>query len=275
MKMKSSKNSKKQNFTLVEMVVSLGVFSILMLIMFQLFTSAQKAWLNSSNRSSVYQDARMALELISRDIQCIYYEQGKVPFYHHPASGAANDTEALFFVSATSIGPSYTISSKLCEIAYKFYNADVGVAKNGWLVRSVTGDAEGSNTKWNFYNTWNDPTPAIRTTPYNDASNAAYAFTQDSASSDAYNTIIPHVVNLTFKCFNKNGVEIDPTTDEVKRGTFPYSINIELSLLDPDSWKKWKALGGAGGGANADRIRDENLRTLSKTVSIGERGQTY
>ena len=66
--------------------------------------------------------------------------------------------------------------------------------------------------------------------------------------------------------------------------TFPYSVRIELSLMDQQSWLKWKAMGGkqfvdggtlgqTGSTALANDFRKNNERTFVKTVILGERGQ--
>jgi hypothetical protein len=264
----------RKKFTLIELIAAMGVFSIIMLIMISLFSSTQKIWNLTRQKSTMYENARIALDIMARDIQCIYYEYGKVPFYHHPGSGAAdNDTEALYFVSATNSLPSYDCNTRLCEIAYKFYNDEnltIGpaFAKEGWLVRSVTGDGKATiNPRWNYYGTPAENFPNGKVYAPSDPN---YAFTKDASSSDAFNTVIPYVVSLKFTGFTKNGTMIDindptPTKADTNRKMIPYSIMIELTLLDSESWLKWKAAGGS----------PTNQRVFSRTVLIGERGQKY
>jgi type II secretory pathway pseudopilin PulG len=273
------------SFTLIELMAAMGVFAIIMLIVMSIFTSANKAWKNCRDRSEVYENARVAMDLISRDIQCIYYEYEKIPFYHYPGSSTANDNEALFFVSATSIGPSATYSSKICEIAYSFYNQDdlTASCKAGWLVRSAT--ADNNPAKWNYYNK-----PAVQLaseTPYAgkvfDMTDATYAFTQNSNSREAYAPVIPNVVDLSFICLKKDGNLIDKTTNPKM---FPYSVIANLTLLDSNSWAKWKAIAptvtitdpdaqGTGESTAAWELRKNNQRKFSKTVIIGEKDQQY
>lgn len=297
----------KINFTLIEIIAAMAVFLIIMLILISFFVSAQSIWNLTRQKNSMYENARVALDLIGRDLQCLYYEQEKIPFFHHPGSSAIdNDTEALYFVSATNCLPCYDNNAKLCEIAYKFYNLDVPatpstnppIANAGWLVRSVTGDQQGINTSWNFYS---KPTEKVLTeTPplgkiYHDT-DATYAFTKESYSAtgtkysrDVFNTVIPYVVDLSFICYKKDGTVIgtgtppslatqnfhplqntSPTTQAEKQ-MIPYSIMIQLTLLDRESWLKWKSAGSS----LANPILLNNARSFSRTVLIGERGQKY
>ncbi|MFZ2655982.1 MAG: prepilin-type N-terminal cleavage/methylation domain-containing protein [Victivallales bacterium] len=261
-----SKSRSNKPFTLIELIAAMGVFAIIMVIVMSVFTAANRAWANCRDRGEVYENARVAMDLISRDIQCIYYEYRKVPFYHSTTSGP-NANEALFFTSATSIRPG-AATSKICEVAYSFYNVDTSGCKAGHLIRSVT--ADNTPAKWNYYNT-----PALSKVFAN--SDATYAFTQDSTSKEAYNPVIPNVVSLSFNCLKRDGTLIVPAaTPEM----FPYSIVVNLTLLDSGSWAKWIAKSGdtsnpAGDPPAAKTFREENQRKFSKTIIIGERNQQY
>jgi prepilin-type N-terminal cleavage/methylation domain-containing protein len=276
----------KKGFTLIELMAAMGVFSIIMLILISFFISAQNIWNLTRQKNTMYENARIALDLIARDIQCIYYEQEKIPFYHHPGSAADNDTEALYFISTTNCLPNYDCNTRLCEIAYKFYNIDDPPApakptnaRAGALVRSVTGDAQSTtNTAWNYYGKPSESV-GVENPPLGKiyhATDDTYAFTRESYSAgvkcsrDVFNTVIPYVVNLSYVCFKKDGTVIDTVSDANKK-MIPYSIMIELTLLDRESWLKWKAVGSSP----TDQLLLNNRRVFSRTVLIGERGQKY
>lgn len=290
----------KKHFTLIELISAMGVFAIIMLIMLSLFSSAQKAWSNCINRGQIYENARIAMDLISRDLQCAYYEKDKIPFWHKgytSYSGGSPDAaiynqEMLAFTSITSVLPNDYCKSKICEVKYQLYNYDGinGDAKcEGWLLRSATGDGPYTgttpNSKWNYY---------ISATPWPsgagqivNSTGSSCVFSADNTSSESYQKVIPYVTSLTFSCF-KRGETAAFAPDYIGNGsspykmTFPYSVRIELSLMDQQSWLKWKAMGGRqyiGGGvvvqgtAVANDFRRSNERTFVKTVILGERGQ--
>ncbi|MBO4304649.1 MAG: hypothetical protein J6A21_08700 [Lentisphaeria bacterium] len=63
-------------FTLVEVIVSMAVFSLLMLGLMQFFSSAQNLWSSTGNRVATFGDARTAMNLMATDLMCTYYEEG-------------------------------------------------------------------------------------------------------------------------------------------------------------------------------------------------------
>lgn len=285
-------------FTLIELMAAMGVFAIIMVIVLTFFVSAQNAMSITTQRTMTYENARIALDLIARDLQCAFYENGKIPFWfkgytNYALANAVYDQEALCFISATSLPPNDNCSSKLCEVKYQLYNFDDTIlapnngnpALEGWLLRSVTGNTDDansltSNPKWNFYNKFtvgiNDPNKAFTA----DGSSSG-----DPLSGD-FRKVIPYVTKLEFKCYKKDGSFLDPGNDgkgdtvgNVMTG-FPYEVKIDLTLMDGTTWSKWKAQGGrryVTGGAlftdPADDYRQKNERTFSKTVLLGERGQ--
>ena len=281
--MKIRITDKRNCFTLIEMIVALGVFSLLAVIMLSFLSSAQRIWSTSANRSSVFENARLALGLIARDIQCSYYDQGSTPFYHYvPASASLdnNDRETLYFVSSTSCPPSYACNSKLCEIAYTFYAQDdtANACKLGWLVRSVTGDGQGTNSKWNFAGKAAEDKVYSNSNP----GDSSFAFTKGSSSKDSYEYVIPYVTSLSFTCYNKKGEDIQTLTPpgENLNKMFPYSVRVDLTLMDRESWLKWRALDSAtptdlADTGNAEAFRKNNERRFTRTILIGERGQRY
>ncbi|HBC88041.1 MAG TPA: hypothetical protein DCZ94_13915 [Lentisphaeria bacterium] len=255
-------------FTLIELIASMGVFAVLMLILMTFFDSAQRTWTESYNRSLAYENARIAFDLIERDLQCIYYQQENVPFWHKAATAAAwtaYRNQMLAFVSQTPVPPNSYCESKLCEIKYQLYYAsDHNDANDGWLLRSATGDksdANIDNSKWNFNQNF--------TVGLSDALNA---FTGNTDSSDDFDKIIPYVTDLSFTCYKLNGSEITPDSSGTATTEFPYSIRVDITLMDRNSFAKWQNL-DRGGTANAAQFKNDRSRKFSKTFLIGERGQ--
>ena len=67
------KIKKQNNFTLMELLVSMGVFCVLLVIMLQFFSSSQKLWVSSEAKRNIYRDGNVAMELICtmlQNIQC-------------------------------------------------------------------------------------------------------------------------------------------------------------------------------------------------------------
>jgi len=229
---------KKSYFTLIELIVALAVFSIIILMIGSFYSSTIDATAETNKKTMMFENARIAMDLMTRDIQSIYYEENKVPFWH------TNTTpEILAFVSAAGSRPSRA-SSSYCEVKYKYDNND------NWLKRSIVGD---NDSRCNYYENL-----TVGTT------GSGNAFTVNSTSSGNWEKVIPYVTELTFKCYEENGSQIAPTTSTIT--AFPFSIEIHLSVMDKNSWQKWISLS-----KNAE-FRKNHERKFTKTIFIGNRG---
>ena len=291
-------------FTLIELVLAMAIFAVLLVIIARFYNSAYKATSRMNEQSNTFENAKIALDLITRDIQCIFYENSQTPFWHWrppdpinpPAGWGQYRNELLAFVSATNMLPNNSCTSKLCEVKYqKYYATSHSDSNSGWLRRSATGNklSDGTdNLKWNYYNNLvigytTATTTVIDEVTLEELEVPVAAFTANSASSDSYQKVIPYVVDLSFTCFgfDENGNEITITPDQTistaaDSGTmtgFPFSIEISLTLMDKSSWQKWIAVGGnANPKDDADSVetfRKSRERTFTKTVLIGNRGQ--
>jgi prepilin-type N-terminal cleavage/methylation domain-containing protein len=253
---------KKTYFTLIELIVVMGVFAILLLVASTIFTLAQKAWTQSSGTIMIFENAQIAMELMTRDLQSVYYKKNKVPFWYKCADENNNQfsNESLNFVSKQK-EPPIGATNKYCEIKYQLYNSDDLLnAESGWIRRSVTGN--NSSTKWNF---WKNLTAGL--------TGSSNAFTADNDSSVEYQNLIPHVTDLAFTCYDKDGNTLSGTLDTVVE--LPFSIEINLSLMDRYAWQKWVAIDSNRSIESPDAIafRKKHERTFTKTVYIGDRGQ--
>jgi type II secretory pathway pseudopilin PulG len=256
----------KKLFTLLEMVVTLAVFLILIAIVLTFYDSVFKATASSRNNTGVFSNARVALDVITRDIQCIYYKNGIIPFWYVDKQYTIDNSwedqyqnDLMAFISATplpqnSLGEE--MSSNLCEVKYQLYNdIDPSEPFAGWIRRSVTGDYE--TDSWNFQYNFN-----VGETNENNA------FTANDDSSAPYENLISNVTDLRFECYKKDGISFTTTATE-----FPYSIRVILSLVDDLSWQKYENLIISGNQAEAEAVLFEHERTFTKTIFVGEHGQ--
>ena len=256
----------KSCFTIVELIVSMGIFAILLLVASIIFGTAQKGWTQSTGRMMTFENARLAMNLMTNDLQSILYGGDRtIPFWHKPQSGTnVFSNELLNFVAR--VYPSPLASNNLCEVKYQlFHNNNLTRADSGWIIKSVT-HANASRNRWNFYD---NPTVGLTT-----SNPAVLAFTADNTSSLWGQPLIPFVTDLKFTCYDEEGNVIVGVIDEPT--PLPFSIEIELSLLDRDAWQKWVELDsnhGDGESADAQAFRKKNERTFRKTVLIGNRGQ--
>ncbi len=277
-----SRQASRQAFTLVELVVAMAIFSLMMMVLINIFTSSQRVWSTAAARTEMFENARIALDIIALDLQTAHYDNGKVPFWHKPMTDPTNGAESyisvgpgeppysryanemLAFVAATP-SPQSTNTSNLNEIKYQLAYAETNEYNAGWLMRSTTGDSSGNLGWFRREDGWNDAMMTVAgwagaAMPNQWPNNSSmwpvvgganneweYVFTQGEGSSDPYRRLIPHVTNLEFVCLDKEYNLISDKSTIIYRDKstpFPYMVMVKLSLMDAVAWEKWLAIGG-------------------------------
>lgn len=284
-------------FSLIELITAMVVFTLIMAVMMGLFRSAQQSWTRSNERTTIFENANLAMDLISRDLQCAVYDAGDAgaqpvfPFWHvQPVTPTLNTREMLAFVSLTPTMPNDECTSRLCEIKYKLYYTTDNTGPNlGWLMRSVTGNRGAGgveNDKYTFQSNFE-----VETTENgddDDLDGKTYAaFTIDYTASADFRKVIPYVTHLSFVCFDKNQAIIDPDTTGTADTEFPAMIKVTLSLLAKNAWIQWIERGGKPQkiywSHNADKLHDDDPasafrkkheRTFTKLIFLLDRDQS-
>ncbi len=171
--MRQKTTFKRLRFTLVELIMAMAVFSVLSLVMMRFYSSAQQIWSKSSQRSEIYGDAHIALDLMARELQAAMYEnddtpQGIYPFWfqkikniskpaiapetaadedrYYPTScGSQIELTQLNFIAATDLKPQGA-NSNVCEIRYTFVPAGMYVSPAGVLTPTPSTTVNGVTT---------------------------------------------------------------------------------------------------------------------------------
>jgi len=98
----STKSNKNSGFTLIEMLLYIGIFSILIIVLFQLLTSIFDVQLESQSTASVAEDGRFLLNRFAYDI-------GKANSISFPDSVGSQSSTLGFIVGSTTY--TYTLSN--------------------------------------------------------------------------------------------------------------------------------------------------------------------
>jgi type II secretory pathway component PulJ len=221
---------RKNSFTLVEMLASMAILVILMGFLFQFLSSAQRAWSLIETNTRIYENARVALDLITRDLQCAVAsdtEDEEIPFYYD----ATNHLPT--FVSATPVPYDETANSKLCEV---YYSTSVGTLK-----RLCIGEQDSG---WNFY-----------------GNVSGWQTNASTTSNDR--EIIDGVKELKITCYTYNTSTL--LLEEIPSGSFarlPDSAVISLTLVDP-------TIPADITGTVLENIEKKTKRTFTKIITFG------
>lgn len=133
-------------FTIIELVVALSVFSVIMLAVLTFFNTASDAWTRSTQRSMIYENARVAMDMITRDLQSFMYDDFR-PFWHYAPSDYTNPPTSwnehryggIAFISRTPLPPNDNCMGEMCKVKYELAYDGEDEPYRGWLRRSVEG----------------------------------------------------------------------------------------------------------------------------------------
>lgn len=90
------RNIKKSFFTLLEVLVSMGVFTLLMLALMQFFSAAQGVWEKTGNRAELFDSAKTAMEMLANDLACAYYEPDHDASYQFFSISSTDTSQVVF-----------------------------------------------------------------------------------------------------------------------------------------------------------------------------------
>jgi type II secretory pathway pseudopilin PulG len=109
-------------FTLLELLVAMTVLSLLMVMLFQVFNSATKAWAQAERKVDAFREARAALNVIAADLQSSVLTPNMQMTVSLPkASYLPSDARgsSLFFVTGASLrAQESTDLNSLCIAGY-------------------------------------------------------------------------------------------------------------------------------------------------------------
>lgn len=156
-----------RSFTMIEMMVALSVLAIIIFLSGNFVIKCQKLWQTHRINSTVHQNGKLLLDVITRDIRAMVTSDNP-----NATIAYANDSigdHDLVFVSSSGLGVRPTDFSTLTEIGYE-------VTTDSELIRYMTTSDTPStspSSDWDFYsaapssydNTWRDSTilaPGVR-----------------------------------------------------------------------------------------------------------------
>lgn len=279
---------RRKNFTLVELLVAMLVFSIMLVMMMRLFTGAQRVWTASNEKNQVFTNARVAMDMLSTMVQSIYYSSnGGGKFYFRIVQNVAPKTDRIYFVSKTD----YNLPGKdkirflSFQVPNQFDSHYTGESKYkdyyNQLVMTVVCDAA---TSIDFYNT-GDTVYALWFPEYIKSNGEPETFENKSKSlydlldtkiiSDktgadyCRSVLLSNVVGFRIRTPDEKEGEERTTASQVD--AVPNYIEIRLQLLSSSKFKVWDELVDAGKTTEAETFRKNNQYEFSRRVYIGDR----
>ena len=267
-------------FTLLELIVAMGIFSILMLMLMQFFSGAQKIWTAAEKRNAIYADARVAMDLTASMLQTTFYRTEAIPFYIKKDDPPGNGQfDSIYFVSKTGMKLYSHATSDLFMVGFFVDNTNSTPTNGKKLTLNIRMIGDDKTDSYKFFNSY-DPAKLYDVLSPKKISNISNDDTDLSLPRG--DEIINYVTGLTFVPYEKKGsgtgvAVAKDYSDSSAYQCVPYAIQIKLTMIDKASYEKWKLLGGKEEEIPnetkdaAKRIRLENQRSFTRMVYLGDR----
>ena len=282
---KQAINTAKRRFTLVELLVSMGVLLIILGFILQFFVGSQRLWQSMEQRNSLYADARVAMDVMTTMLQNSFYSEGGIPFrinrskeYRHKIYFATQSMQNL---------PGGRLKYVSFQLGDESKSPSTG--QDDELKIAVFCSEESDFTKY---------FPPYGLEPVTDF-NAALSgvvdkldgqlknTTEDPDRSESYGSVL--VRNVTSFEITPYELDFDAATGfrKISDSTtnydeFPFMVELKLTMLSPADFTIWKSMSGSDDGNTEEIESTDNARvqfrkthayTFSRTVFIGEQSR--
>ncbi|WP_303056085.1 PilW family protein [Victivallis vadensis] len=278
---------RKKFFTLVELLVAMSVFSILLVLMMQFFSGSQKLWVNTEQKTNLYSDARIAMDLMSTLLQNTFYATGGVPFL---IKNGTTENAQIYFPTQTKmdliddVGEVVFVSFQRGPSSGTGTDASDPDKKNRsnellMLIFADNDDDHGSRYDFSFF----FPPYSSETMQFADAADNLKTTMDQKLSLKENGNCSVLLNNVT--AFSLLPMVIDTSNDSQMKpetgSTFkriPYVIEIRLSLMDQKNYDFWdKQLKGRDSNLTsaekkrADEFRLQHEYTFTRAVYLSDR----
>ncbi|MCH2176172.1 MAG: hypothetical protein MK193_10645 [Lentisphaeria bacterium] len=231
--MKIHRKIRYNKFTLVELMIAMSVLSLIILMMLYVFRSTQKNWQWHINRTKVYQNSRIAFDILEIDLKGLVtskIEDQTIAFhlYNHDAK-TLDTSEVITFVSLAE--PDDSMKTEFSEITYSFHT-DPDYPSSQYVLRRQQ-VYENDALNWNFYN---NPTD----------------WYLNDTSTYPYYPLVYGVWSFSVSAVNS---ELNTLTEGATYTDMPVRIQVQITLFDDRFSSQFQA-----------ESRQQSIRSFNKII---------
>ncbi len=147
---------KRHYFTLVELLVAMGLLSVMMLLMVELSNQSQQLWRSTEHSARAYENSRTAFDQLERDIKSMIASSApnrQVKFEvltSRPDGPSLDPSDCLLFAVVSSQAPYANSVTRYNEIIYRHHVSPSEPDTQYSLQRQMVSDNDATN--WNCLN---------------------------------------------------------------------------------------------------------------------------
>lgn len=252
-------NKKQRRFTLVELLVSMGVLVVILGFVLQFFVGSQRVWTSMEQRNNVYADARVAMDIMTTMLQNTFYSDGGIPFL---VDQGATGKNKIYFATRTMQN---LPGGPLKYVSFQRSGSSTSGAADDELRVSVFCDKE------NNFGYYFPPYGLGGVTDLATARTQVVAKLDGNLTGSTYSSVlIPRVTS--FEVIPYKLLDVSPGIARVTDATYdkpPFMVVLKLTMLSPADFKIWEQKTGTA----KDDFLKENAYTFSRAVYLGEQSR--
>lgn len=252
----------KKHFTLIELLAAMGVFSVLLVLSMQFFTSAQRMWTSAESKNVLYSDSRLIMDLISSKLQTTHYIEN-MPFeLEINSNGVANK---IIFASREKLDSREKDLYNIRFLSFSFENNN-NILR--YQIISDNGDARFENMLPPYTNRSSiSSNDLARTQIKNILSN-------NSWNNEERNNMIllDSVLDFSIRAYNPNNLQLVQLQNGVYT-TPPYMFEISLTIMGKEAFNFWKKLPEDNDAAKErkNNYKLANSHTFKRNIYLSDR----
>ncbi len=212
------RKNKKSFFTLLEVLVSMGVFALLMLALMQFFSAAQGVWERTGNKAELFESAKTTMDIIANDLACAYYEMDHDSNYQF-FQISSSDSKQVVFAAQKEDGNAqiaYGWDNGTWKI-YRYIKKESDIFIAGTVIPSENWFTRSGKTAWITDMSGSSANPAWKDDKY---------------------CLAENVLDFSVTAYKKTVIN-DPITFSASAGDkFPDVVIVSMTLLSNDAHEK-------------------------------------
>ncbi len=266
MKNKKTVVRRQSRFTLVELLVAMGVLLVILGFILQFFISSQKVWTSMAQRNRIYADARVGMDTITTMLQNTFNTSDAIPF---KIDRTTSGNHKIYFGTRSSQNlPGGTLK-------YVSFQRGTNDDKNTLKI-SVFCDED---SEFSYYF---PPFGAVASIMDTDDARGELVtkkldppITSPSSANRKYaSTLVKGVVAFDIIAYEEktdsasdkdNGIVFVSGTSDINKK--PFLVELRMQVLSPNDFKIWNSLSA---GSAKDDFAKERSYTFSRTVFLGK-----
>lgn len=253
---------KRKYFTLIELLAAMGVFSVLLVLSMQFFTSAQKMWTSAESKNVLYSDARLIMDLISSKLQTTHYVE-EMPFeLEINNNGIANK---IIFASREKLDSREKDLYNIRFLAFSF-ESNKNILR--YQIISDNGDARFENMLPPYTNNSSISSNVLARTQIKNILN------NSSWNNEERNNMIllDNVLDFSIRAFNPNNLQLEQLPQGIYT-TPPYMFEITLTMMNKDAFDFWNKLPDDNDDARErkNNYKLANSHTFKRNIYLSDR----